>query len=217
MEGYKTIHQLVLAKLREKILNGSYPPGQKLIQEDIASELGVSRMPVREAFRQLEAEGLVVIEPHRGVWVATLSAEEIEELQMIRSMLEGRAAEAGAEKMTPEVLAQMKQVLSALERATDLEELLQLDKEFHLLLYKASGYHHLVTLITSLQDKSDPYLRTYMSCVDQREESLEEHRKLVKACEERDGQAARRITTSTLNRLASKLKSFLKKRNWTRN
>src|SRR4051794_15630849 len=100
----QTIASMTVEALRERILRGDYPEGEPLRQDALADELGVSRIPVREALRQLEAEGLVTFNPHRGAVVSTLSLDEIEELFQLRADIECDLLRRAIPNMTPEQL-----------------------------------------------------------------------------------------------------------------
>lgn len=203
--GYKTLQEIVVGRLRDWITTGVLRPGEKLSQEDLAARLGVSRMPLREAFRQLEAEGLVTMYPHKGVYVTRLSPDEIQELHMIRTVLEGLAARLAAEKMTKETLQRLEAILEQMQEvveAGETDKLLDLDRQFHGAMYRASKCEHLCDLIHRLRDKSDPYIKAYMTRVGRAKESLAEHREIINACAARDSDLAEQLTKENLERTA---------------
>jgi len=101
--AYKTMQEIVYDTIREAIQIGRYAPGQRLIADELAQELGTSRMPVREALRRLEVAGLVSITPHRGAVVSELSEQEIVEIYHIRAVLEGLAARLAASLLPPPI------------------------------------------------------------------------------------------------------------------
>src|SRR5215510_11911893 len=107
----QTIASMTVAALRERILRGDYPEGEPLRQDALADELGVSRIPIREALRQLEAEGLVTFNPHRGAIVSSLSLGEIEEVFELRSTIETDLLRRAVPRLTPEQLDQADEVL----------------------------------------------------------------------------------------------------------
>src|SRR3982751_6667727 len=113
----QTIAGMTVEALRERILRGDYPDGEPLRQDALAVELGVSRIPVREALRQLEAEGLVTFNPHRGAVVSSLSLDEIAELFELRAEIECDLLRRAIPKMTKEQLDRAGEVLSRYERA----------------------------------------------------------------------------------------------------
>src|SRR6476661_4206337 len=113
----QTLTGMTLDALRERILRGHYPEGEPLRQDAIAEELGVSRIPVREALRQLEAEGLVTFSPHRGAVVSSLSLAEIDELFELRADIEGDLLRRAISKMTNEQLDRATAVLDEFQDA----------------------------------------------------------------------------------------------------
>ena len=103
MISVRTLQAAAVEQLREAIIRGEYQPGQRLKQNELARSLGCSPVPVREALHRLAADGFIVIDPQRGARVADFNSRDLEEMYEIRMMLEGRAAQRAAERMTPEV------------------------------------------------------------------------------------------------------------------
>ena len=119
--SYRTVEDMVHEVVREAIVTGVYRPGDRLPQDSIAESIGVSRIPVRAALRSLEAEGFVVLEPHKGATVRALSAAEIAEIYELRALLETYAVRAVAEKITDEELGQVAALAVAMDEAQDPE------------------------------------------------------------------------------------------------
>src|SRR6187401_2525244 len=113
----QTIASMTITALRERILRGDYPDGEPLRQDAIGAELGVSRIPVREALRQLEAEGLVTFNPHRGAVVSTLSLKQIAELYELRADVESDLIRRAVPNLTAEDDARAAEILDAYEAA----------------------------------------------------------------------------------------------------
>lgn len=148
-----TVAESVAGRIRELILTGKLPPGTPLRLAQLASRLGVSVMPVREAIRILEAERLVTVEPRRGAHVAQLTLDDVEELYAVRSALEALAARHGARAIKPADVRRMRTALEAMERAAaagDVTAFLAHDRRFHDVLYVASGRPGLVARIHEL-------------------------------------------------------------------
>ena len=161
-EGY-TLGGRVYHRIREAILNGTYKPDEELREIAIGKALGVSRTPVREALRQLELEGLVYIIPNKGAYVKGITAEDVRDIYMIRSRLEGLSARLAAEKITPQQLADLEEVIYLAEYHAangHYEKVFEMDSKFHELLYEACGsrqlhhllsdYHHYVQQVRKL-------------------------------------------------------------------
>lgn len=156
--SFKTMEEMSAEFIREAILRGLYPPGQRLEQDRIADVLGVSRMPVRSALRKLETEGLVVFHPYRGATVRLLSPAEIQEIYELRILLECHALEEAAKKMTPDVMTELEGVAHDVRQETDSTVWLEYRREFYERLYELSGLPRTVGLIKELRREVGPYL-----------------------------------------------------------
>ena len=129
----------VFHKIREDILNGKYKQNEELREATIGAELGVSRTPVREAFRQLELEGLLKMIPNKGTYVTGITRKDVHDIYMIRSLLEGLCARWATEKITPEQLNEMEEnvYLSEFhESKGHSDQMAELDNRFHEILYR---------------------------------------------------------------------------------
>jgi len=176
----------IAARLRERILSGQLAGGVQLRQERIATEFGVSRIPVREALSRLEAEGLVTREHHRGCIVSTHSFADLDESLEIRIGLETRAVRLAIPRMKAADFAAIADVLDRYARATTPAQWSELNLDFHLALYRPSGMPRLVRMIEDLIRGTERYIRVYVSFVVGRDQPLEEHRRILRACRERD-------------------------------
>lgn len=156
----RTMGETVADRLRELIIEGQLAPGMILRQARVAEQLGVSIMPVREAFRLLEAERLVVVNPRHGATVAELSVEDIEETYVMRAALEGLAARHATTRLTADDTADIQELFERMEHAKrrgDLREFIAADHDFHMRLYVASGRESLIRSITELTTRSRRY------------------------------------------------------------
>lgn len=148
--------ELVADEVRRLIVSGHWPQGRRLVETHVAEELGVSRNPVREAFRSLEVEGFVELEPRKGARVAVLSADEAGDLFAVRGALEELAAGLAARRRSPDVLAELEEVVAAGHVALgagQLEELPGLNTRFHVGLCEAAGNRQLRTVMGPLRDR----------------------------------------------------------------
>ncbi|AOY95844.1 GntR family transcriptional regulator [Cupriavidus sp. USMAA2-4] len=155
--SHSPLFALVTDKLRERILNGQYEPGERLVENKLSSELGVSRIPVREALRSLATEGLVVIEPRRGASVAKLSPDVAREMVEVRATLEGLNAKLAAQRRDPALLAELEQVLrDGAEAAAQGrgDQLLALNSRFHEVLGTIAANSVLQEMMRSLRERT---------------------------------------------------------------
>lgn len=136
---FQTVEDMTQSFIREAILQGLFPPGQRLNLDSIAAQLGVSRMPVRASLRQLEGEGLVRIHPHRGVTVSVLQPDEVAEIYELRILLESYLLERAMPHLTDEVLQDLRSTAEAMEGADNLADGLELRKQFYERLYSLAN------------------------------------------------------------------------------
>jgi DNA-binding GntR family transcriptional regulator len=196
---YRTLQTIVTDRLREAILSGRFGPGARLQQDDLARELGVSRMPIREALRVLHAEGLVAFPPHRGAEVIDLRPEEIEELFEVRAMLEARAAERAGPRLTDEALATLGLLCAGMDDpALDDQTWRRHNRAFHAALYAPCGWPRLCALIAGQRNVMQLYLQALNTRVGRRATAQREHHQLLAAAERRDGARLAALTVAHL-------------------
>jgi DNA-binding GntR family transcriptional regulator len=186
----KTREDLVADAIRAAILRGTFKPGEKLDQQQVSDDLGVSRSPVREALRTLAAEGLVTLIPNRGAMVTERSLQELDELQFIRRMLEGAAARRAAPRMDDQRLESLAAMLERADQTNDVEDILALNNEFHATIYGAYPQPTLMSHIQQLRNKVAPYNRVYLEGAGNKELAWAGHRRIYEACVRRDGEQA---------------------------
>ncbi len=201
LNNLKTREEMVADAIRQAILTGQFSPGEKLDQQDLADQLGVSRSPIREALRTLAAEELVTNMAHRGVTVTERTTAELEELLFMRMMLEGAAARRGAESMSAERLNRLEKIVQAGESSSDTQELLKLNNDFHNTIYEAFTQPVMMAHIQQLRNKIAPYNRVYLEQKGRKEEAWAGHRRIYEACARGDGTTAEAETRSHLEQV----------------
>ncbi|RKO67910.1 GntR family transcriptional regulator [Desulfofundulus salinus] len=192
LDNYKPLRELVFESLREAIIQGRLKPGERLMEIQLAEEMGVSRTPVREAIRKLELEGFVVMVPRKGAYVAGISVKDIVDVFEVRAALEALAAGLAAERITEEELEELERALVKTYEVSghDLEALVETDTRFHELIYKASRNERLVQIITNLADQIQRFRATSLSQPGRTRHALEEHKQIVEAISERNVELA---------------------------
>lgn len=213
IKRYKTTPDLIVEALRKAILRGEYKAGQNLRQEELADRFGVSRIPVREAMRQLEAEGLITIYPNRGAIVTELSALEAQELYEIRLALETTALRLAIPKITPEELRRAEEILTRTDRETETNNLGELNWEFHAALYLPAGRPRLFGMIHNLHLSVDRYMRFEYTALDYLGKSQIEHRSLLAACGEKETEKAVALLTEHIEAAGKLLVAYLEQQN----
>jgi DNA-binding GntR family transcriptional regulator len=178
-----TAEQEAYLHLQRALRLGRYKPGDRLIPEDIAAEIGMSRMPVREAFRRLAADGLVTLRPNRGCVVAGLTLDEIYETFEIRSVLEGLAVRLATPLMQSETFEELDRLLDRMERAgkSGSSDWVARHQEFHAVIYNLSARPKLIRQITALHMAIEPYMRIWFDFVNKPLSAREEHQTLIDA------------------------------------
>jgi len=204
-----TSPEAVTATLRAGILDGTYPGGTPLRQESIAAALGVSRMPVREAFRHLAAEGLIILHPHRGAVVATLSAHELQEIYEMRAALEPLALRLALPRLTKGDLGKAEEALDAARDETNPERLAALNWDFHHSLYQPADRPRLLATISNLHLNVDRYMRVVLTVMQHHSASHAEHEAILEACRARDEAAATRRLEAHITHAGRQLVEFL--------
>jgi DNA-binding GntR family transcriptional regulator len=186
-----TTQEAVLAELRRLIASGELRPGRQVVQDALAAELGVSRVPVREALKILEAEGLVTYQPHHGYVVTELSLPDLLEVYRIRELLEAEAVQVALPLMTAEDVERMEEAEQDIRRAAgraDVVEMARANRRFHFSLVAACGLPRLVRIIEVLWDATEVYRSIYFTDEVNRDRVDAEHRALVGAVRERDAE-----------------------------
>jgi DNA-binding GntR family transcriptional regulator len=185
-----TIQQAVADAVRTRIIRGELPAGERIDQDALAAEFSVSRMPVREALRQLGAEGFVTIVPHRGAIVTALSPSEVEEIYEIRAALEGVAARHASQELTDADLAGLRSILAQMRNQQDIDRWVALNADFHDMINRASQRPRLLELIQRFREQSQPYIRLYVQRLHKSAQARKEHKAIVDALAARDPDAA---------------------------
>jgi DNA-binding GntR family transcriptional regulator len=194
LDSYQPLREVVCETLRDAIRKGKLKPGERLMESQLAEDLGVSRTPVREAIRKLELEGYVIMMPRRGTYVANLSIRDVNEVFEIRTSLDSLASGLAAERITDEELERLQRLLVAIGgyiEENDMDKIVECDTEFHDLLYQASRNSRLVGIIFNLREQLTRFRSTSMAFPGRLKATLEEHRRIVEAIAQGDGAEAR--------------------------
>ena len=211
----QTLTTAVADRLRGKILRGEFREGEQLRQHAIAEEFAVSRIPLREAFRQLEAEGLIKIIDHRGAVVSALSPDEIEELFEIRAAIEGVTLRQAVPRLTEDDLARAEKSLEAYEKAlhgeSDFDVWGELHWRFHSTLYAAANRTRSLSLIQTINNNADRYIRLHiLFSRDAHRHAKDEHRAILELCRRRDAEAASELLEHHITKAGRDMKDFIK-------
>lgn len=196
------LHNKVCSVLRKAILKGEFKPGERLVQTELAERIGVSRMPIREALRTLELEGLIKIEPHKGAVVRAISKEEIKETYELRSMLEPLALEKSIPNLTTNDLELLKNLQQEMILSTG-DTYIEKNKKFHRFLLSRCQSPKLLGLIDTISH--GVALDTPEIVPGQIEKSDKEHKHILEAVIEGDGTKAAELLTKHIKRSGTAL------------
>lgn len=216
-DGYPTLHARILDSLREDILSAAMPEGTPLRQDQLAERYGASRIPVREALLQLEGEGLVRQQANRGYTVSKLSLAEISEEFDLRAMLESDLIMRAIPHMKRKHFADAREVLDKLDgtdgQVVDAREWGEQNWIFHRILLEPAGRDRTMRIVQNLHRSGSRYVRMHMSLTDSTKRGADlEHRRLLKACMDRDVHEARRVMSEHILLARDELMVVLAKR-----
>jgi DNA-binding GntR family transcriptional regulator len=207
----KNMAAVIADALRTAISQGRLKNKQPLRQEEIAAEFGVSKIPVREALFQLEAEGLVIFYPNRGAVVSELSPVEVDEIYAMRTGLEKVVLGRAIPQLSPVELVRAEGVLNTIDHETDPFRWSELNWEFHALLYQPAAMPRAMTYIRTLHVNVSRYFLIY-EAMHYQERSQQEHHQILTACRQGDIEGACATLESHLSGSATELIAFLEEK-----
>jgi DNA-binding GntR family transcriptional regulator len=189
----KPLHQEVAGRIRELIFKGLLKTGDRIVETEMCSSLGISRTPFREALKILGSEGLVDLVPNKGAYVARPSANEIREMFEVMSILEGACARVAAERMTKSTFKKIEsthQILETHFEARDHGQYLAVNQTYHVMVQEMAGNKVLDEVINGLRQKILLYRHRQLYQADRFAASMQEHRDILEAFRRRDADAA---------------------------
>ncbi len=217
---HRQLRNLVADQLRRAILEGRYKPGEWLRQEKLAQELNVSQMPVREALKELAADGLIEHVPYRGVRVIEFLPDDIADLYEHRAFLEGRTAACAAKNIRAEEIAELKQLQAEMEQNLAPERVTQyreINRQFHQLIYNASRREYLIRTLGQMWAAFPTMLignfaATADNPIPERDNSdMNEHHAIIEALEQNDASKAETVMKEHILTTGQQLVQFLKR------
>ena len=189
MDAYLPLRDVVFNTLREAILKGELQPGERLMELQLASKLGVSRTPIREAIRMLEQEGLAVTMPRKGAEVARMTLKDMEDVLEVRDALDELAAQIACERMTAEqmqILKETKKEFEEILESGDVKKIADVDVRFHDIIYEATDNARLVSLLGNMREQLFRYRVECLKNPENYPALMAEHNAIVAALEARD-------------------------------
>ena len=212
----QSLTSAVADKLRDQIIRGEIPEGAQLRQDAIATQYHVSRIPVREALRQLDAEGLISIVPNRGAVVPALSPDDIRELFSIRALLEPEVLKLSIPHLKDEDLSQAEAVLakymSELKREDHVSAWGRLNWQFHSILYSRANQPRFMAIIRNVNNSGERYTRLQLYLTHGMKRANEEHHQILDFCRQRDVTAACKLLRQHIQYAGESLRKVLEER-----
>ena len=185
-----TASEIITRHLREAIIGGHFAEDEPIRQDDVARLFNVSKIPVREALKRLEAEGLVMFQRHKGAVVTKISEPELAQIFEVRVLLEVQAIRLAVPNMTEETFARAERICQEFVGESDIGHWAELNWKLHACLYEPAQRPFLVNLIRSIHDKVERYLRMQMSLSEGKDRADQEHREILAACRAGDADKA---------------------------
>ena len=204
IQNHKPLREMVYEELKMQILKGSIIPGTRMMEVELAEEMGVSRTPIREAIRKLEKEGLVTIEPRRGAYASMISTDDMVEILEVRQDLEGLAAYFAANRMTDGQMEELRQVSDNYNDAVkrgNMEDMIKYDTRFHHIIVESCHNKILVQMIEQLQELVLRFRYIYYDNFRRAEKMPEEHKAIIAAIAEGNEDKARAAADIHIERL----------------
>lgn len=204
IQNHKPLREMVYEELKMQILTGAIVPGTRMMEVELAEEMGVSRTPIREAIRKLEKEHLVTIEPRRGAYASMISTDDMVEVLEVRQDLEGLAAFFAASRMKPEQMEELKkehEMYNAAVKKGDMQGMIHHDTRFHRIIVDSCHNKILVQMIEQLQELVLRFRYIYYDNFRRAENMPEEHAIILDAIADGDAEKARVAADVHIDRL----------------
>ncbi len=215
----QSLTSAVADKLRDQIIRGEIPEGAQLRQDAIATQYQVSRIPVREALRQLDAEGLIAIVPNRGAIVPALSPDDIEELFSLRALLEPEVLKLSVPRLRDEDFleadAVLREYVSELQREDHLSAWGRLNWQFHSILYSRANQPRFMAIIRNVNNSGERYTRLQLYLTHGMKRANEEHHQILEFCRQHDVTQACKLLRQHIQYAGESLKKVLEEKRAT--
>lgn len=204
LQGHKPLRELVYDSLKKDIMTCKVKPGTRMMEVELANDMGVSRTPIREAIRKLEKDGLVVIEPRRGAYVSNISVKDMLDTMEVREELEGLAAYLTAARITDEEIDELLAIKDKYKSAVakeNTEDMIKYDEEFHGKIVEFSSNNTLIRLYETVQELTLRFRYLYYDDFSRYEKMPQEHMEIIDALRTGDQNLARTTCDSHVKRL----------------
>ena len=209
IQSHRPLREIVYEELRNLILTGKIKPGTRMMEIELAEDMGVSRTPIREAIRKLEKEGLVVIEPRKGAYASEVSVKDMEDILEVRANLEGLAAYLAAERMTESEKKALEEIKDKFRQAViegNMAEMIANDTKFHHMIVESSRNNHLIHMVEQLQELVLRFRYIYYKDFKRAEDMIPEHKRIYDEIANGNGANARYEAFNHIDKLMDMIK-----------
>ncbi|MBI5561119.1 MAG: GntR family transcriptional regulator [Deltaproteobacteria bacterium] len=189
LERPLTLRERIVEFVKDSVIKGRLKPGERVPEHEIAESLGISRTPIREAFRQLESEGFITVAPRKGAIVSPITPKDVEDFYAIKSLLEGYAAREACKKFTEKEIKRLKSLNQQMTRCAgnnDVKEFFKLDNQFHETFLRACGNDKLCTIAHQIVQQFERFRITALSLPGRMHASVRQHEEIISAFIEED-------------------------------
>lgn len=189
IERHLTLRERIVEFIKDAVISGSLKPGERVPESEIAERFGISRTPIREAFRQLESEGFLIMTPRKGAVVSPITDKDVREFYAIKSLLEGYAAEKACVELTDKEIKKLQDLNAEMaknEEKGHVKNFFKLDNQFHEVFIKACGNEKLCTMINQLVEQFERFRITALSLPGRMKNSVAQHKEIIEAIEDKN-------------------------------
>jgi len=202
--SHRPLREIVYEELKMQILTGKITPGMRMMEVELAESMGVSRTPIREAIKQLEKEGLVIIEPRKGAYASQISVKDMVDILEVRQDMEGLAAHMAAYRMTPKQMKELESISVGYNKAVEdgnMMDMIKYDTEFHNLIVESCNNNILTMMINQLQELLLRFRYVYYDNIKRVEKMPSEHTMIMEAIKDGRSDAARAAAEMHIERI----------------
>lgn len=214
LNHYLPLRDIVFKNLRTAILRGDFQPGERLMENQLADRMGVSRTPIREAIRKLELEGLVVMVPRKGAEVANITEKEIRDVLEVRATLEGLAIKLACNNMEKSDIEHLTEVNNQFIKAVvakNTDDVLKNDIAFHDIIFEASGNERLIQILNNLREQIYRYRMEYIYKIADHGQLVKEHLQIVDALKNKNPELATELAIAHVQAQQKSVIEYTKK------
>ncbi|MEK6790357.1 MAG: GntR family transcriptional regulator [Deltaproteobacteria bacterium] len=203
VEKPQTLRERIVDFIKDSIVSGSLKPGERVPEQEIAANFGISRTPIREAFRQLESEGFITVTPRKGAIVSPITDKDVSEFYAIKSLLEGYGAASACPKLQPKDIKRLESLNAHMEKAAargDVKGFFNLDSQFHDTFLTACGNEKLLALVHQLVGQFERFRITALALPGRMNDSVRQHAAIVAAFKEANADLVRTLVMANAER-----------------